>query len=81
MRTTGSPLDMQTILDKVIANAMGEDAGSLASYIPELACVSPALTGISIMMTDGHHCTAGNVPVDHLITCLLYTSPSPRDRG
>ena len=75
MRTTGSPLDMQTILDKVVANAMGEDAGSLASYIPELACVSPALTGISIMMTDGHHCTAGNVPVDHLITLQSAAKP------
>jgi len=53
-----SPL--QTYLDELHASLSPEDAGTLASYIPELTKADPAWFGISVVTMDGVAYTVGD---------------------
>ncbi len=50
---------IQSVLDQAVAQARAHHAGTLASYIPELARVDPELTSVAITLVDGTCLTAG----------------------
>ena len=45
--------------------------------IPYSSCMFN--TAVVLLLSIWHNVCACHSPVDHYITCLLYTSPSPRD--
>ena len=62
------PEVLQAVLDGAVANARTITGGRLATYIPELAEVSPEITAVSILLTNGERYTAGDVDETRLIT-------------
>jgi glutaminase len=56
-----SIMDYQKIIDRVYEEVkLFDDPGTVASYIPELAKVSPAKFGVHLSTLDGKHYGAGN---------------------
>ena len=57
------------------------DGGNLFGHLQELfdpSDIQPTGYPDAVIWKGGYHC--GTVkPVAHSLTCLLYTSPSPRD--
>jgi len=51
---------IQIVLDEAVQLARANSDGKLASYIPELAAVSPELTSAAIMLCNGERLVAGD---------------------
>lgn len=57
-------MDLQAILDDICTQMRSaEDRGAVASYIPQLACVSPDHFGISVALPSGEVLSAGDAQV------------------
>ena len=66
---TGAPVTCSVSIDKVIAVGFGD--GSLRLYKPDAEPVVVHVHNGVILSIAANE--------SHIITCLLYTSPSPRD--
>ena len=75
------PRDEQSRLDAEIR--VGGDAGDLVD-VPALDQLAEVVArGVHLVagVPDEHVARLGKVEVERVLACLLYTSPSPRDRG
>lgn len=59
--------DVQMALNQVYEQALPQDAGRLADYIPELARVEPDRFGLAMMTTQGRLYAAGDIDVPFTI--------------
>ena len=66
---------------KLLAYDMGTAAGLLAGAFTESTVIGTAADAINRLELPAAEKTAlvNNIPVAYAVTCLLYTSPSPRD--
>lgn len=55
---------VQRYLDAILAEHVGENQGTLASYIPELARVDPTGFGLSLSSSDGYVYESGDADVE-----------------
>lgn len=63
--------ELQTILDDIAVEMAAEvNRGTVADYIPPLACVSPNQFGITIVDSHGHSMSAGDTDVSFSIQSI-----------